>query len=66
MNHEIECKGIPLAHGLTLKLLGGGKICKYLRVLEYVRVLSKEMKIKIEEYIRRVGKIMKSKLNGLN
>ena len=59
--------GIKLPNEKEIQEIDLEKGYKYVGVLEADVIKDKDMKEKIEkEYVRRVGKILKSKLNGMN
>ena len=63
----VKSVGIELPDGKVIKSLQEGESYKYLRVLEADKFLEERIKLNVsKEYIRRLGKVLKSKLNGGN
>ncbi|XP_063599498.1 uncharacterized protein LOC134775819 [Penaeus indicus] len=63
----MQSEGVRIPNQEEIKSLDEGDSYKYLGVLESDDIMSEEMKKNIKnEYLRRIGKILKSKLNGGN
>ena len=63
----VKSVGIELPDGTVIKSLQEGESYKYLGILEADKYLEEKMKLNVsKEYIRRIGKVLKSKLNGGN
>ena len=63
----VKSVGTELPDGKIIKSLQEGESYKYLGVLEADKFLEERMKLNVsKEYIRRLGKVLKSKLNGGN